>query len=296
MWRTLRNLIFGGVASKVLLGVANIFIIKYLSKQDYAQVANFLFIQSMISGLFFSPFLLSSVVGANLFGVQNSRRLFSALNLIQICLVTVLFLAALGYGESLSVDLFKKTEFYHSLILGLLSSIFLTFQNVILSQHQANESYKTYNIINILRPLILILMLVGLKLTDMLNFWTTSLAFLISILLSVGGELRFLMEAIRLKGLIFRFKQFVWFWKTLQYLILFFFIRATLDHVATFMVNRYFSLDDNASYGVAFRYYAMVDLIIFSATATRKRAGEIVLIVEDLMMFFKINSEFSLGK
>ena len=52
MWRTLRNLIFGGVASKVLLGVANIFIIKYLSKQDYAQVANFLFIQSMISGLF----------------------------------------------------------------------------------------------------------------------------------------------------------------------------------------------------------------------------------------------------
>jgi O-antigen/teichoic acid export membrane protein len=265
MWRTLRNLIFGGVASKVLLGVANIFIIKYLSKQDYAQVANFLFIQSMISGLFFSPFLLSSVVGANLFGVQNSRRLFSALNLIQICLVTVLFLAALGYGESLSVDLFKKTEFYHSLILGLLSSVFLTFQNVILSQHQANESYKTYNIINILRPLILILMLVGLKVTDMLNFWTTSMAFLISILLSVGGELRFLMEAIRLKGLIFRFKQFVWFWKTLQYLILFFFIRATLDHVATFMVNRYFSLDDNASYGVAFRYYAMVDLIIFSA-------------------------------
>ena len=265
MWRNLRNLIFGGLTSKVLLGIANIFIIKYLTKQDYAQITNFLFIQSMVSGLFFSPFLLSSVVGANLFGVYNSRRLFSALNLIQICLVFLFFFSAIVYGESLSVDLFKKKEFYNSLILGLLSSIFLTFQNIILSQHQANESYKTYNIINIVRPLILILMLVGLHFGGYLNFWTASSAFLISIVLSVGGELRFLIEAVRFKGLFFRFKQFVWFWKTLKFLILFFFIRATLDHVATFMVNRYFTLEDNANYGVAFRYYAMVDLVIFSA-------------------------------
>lgn len=265
MWRNLRNLIFGGLASKLLLGVANIFIIKYLSKQDYAQITNFQFIQSMVSGLFFSPFLLSSVVGANLFGVQNSRRVFSALNLIQICLVVLLFLVAVGYGENLSVDLFKKKEFYYSLILGLLSSIFLTFQNIILSQHQANESYKLYNIINIVRPFILILLLLGLHLTGYLDFWTASIAFLLSILLSVGGELKFLLVAVHFKGLYFRIKQFYWFWSTLKFLILFFFIRATLDHIATFMVNRYFSIEDNANYGVAFRYYAMIDLVIFSA-------------------------------
>ncbi len=265
MWKNLRNLIFGGIASKVLLGLANIIIIKYLPKEDYAQVANFLFIQSMVSGLFFSPFLLSSVVGANLYGIRNARRLFSALNLIQICLVVLLFLAAVSYGPSLSLHLFRKPEFYYSLILGLFSSIFLTFQNIILSQHQANESYKSYNIINILRPVVLIAMLVFLYAFGWLSFWTASLAFLASIVLSVGGEARFLLEAIQIKGLIFRIRQFSWFWKSLRFLILFFFVRAILDHVASFMVSRYFNLDQNASYGVAFRYYAMVDLVIFSA-------------------------------
>ncbi|HRH35485.1 MAG TPA: hypothetical protein PKY12_10510, partial [Catalimonadaceae bacterium] len=61
MWINLRNLVFGGVFSKLLLGLSTIFIIKTLSKSDYALVNNFLFIQSLVSGLVFSPFLLASV-------------------------------------------------------------------------------------------------------------------------------------------------------------------------------------------------------------------------------------------
>ena len=90
MWKTLRNLIAGGVASKILIGLANILIIKFLTKADYAAVSNFQFIQTLMSGLIFSPFLLSSVIGGNLFGMQNMQRLFSALNLIQILLVLIL--------------------------------------------------------------------------------------------------------------------------------------------------------------------------------------------------------------
>lgn len=265
MLRILRNLVLGGIASKVLLGLSNILIIKALSKTDYAQLSNFLFIQSFISGLLFSPFLLTSVVGANLSGIHNSRRLFSALNLIQIGLVILLFLIALLYGEQLAADLFHKREFYASLLLGLLSSILLTFQNLVLSRHQTHEKFGLYNLVNLLRPFALILILAVLWLSGMLTFWTTALAFLGSLVVAVAGELGFLADALRFRGFRFRIAQFRWFWHAYHWLIGFFLIRATLDHIATFMVSRYFSLEANATFGVAFRYYAMVDLILYSA-------------------------------
>jgi hypothetical protein len=255
----------GGLASKVLTGLANILIIKFLDKTDYAALANFQFIQTLMSGLIFSPFLLASVLGVNLFEMQNMRRLFSALNLIQIVLVMLCLLVALFYGEQLAIDLFHKPQFYYPILLGLISSIFLTFQNIMLSVHQASESYSSYNLINLLRPVFLILLLGGFYLTNSLNFITAASAFLLSYLLSVARDLPKIMEAISLKGLFFRLKQFVWFWKSLQYLILFFFLRAMLDHIARFMVSRYFSVSDNAAFGVSFQYYAMADLLIYSA-------------------------------
>jgi O-antigen/teichoic acid export membrane protein len=255
----------GGLASKVLTGLANILIIKFLDKTDYAALANFQFIQTLMSGLIFSPFLLASVLGVNLFEMQNMRRLFSALNLIQIVLVMLCLLVALFYGEQLAIDLFHKPQFYYPILLGLISSIFLTFQNIMLSVHQASESYSSYNLINLLRPVFLILLLGSFYLTNSLNFITAASAFLLSYLLSVARDLPKIMEAISLKGLFFRLKQFVWFWKSLQYLILFFFLRAMLDHIARFMVSRYFSVSDNAAFGVSFQYYAMADLLIYSA-------------------------------
>ncbi len=265
MWKTLRNLMAGGLASKVLIGLANIMIIKLLSKSDYAALSNFQFIQTLMSGLVFSPFLLSSVLGVNLFGMQNMQRLFAALNLIQIILVLLCLSVSLIYGEQLAIDLFHKPMFYYPLLMGLVSSVFLTFQNIILSGHQASESYGSYNLINLLRPVFLIALLAGFYFSGSLTFTTAASAFLLSYLLSVAGDLSKILEAIQFKGLIFRIKQFVWFWRSLKYLILFFFLRAMLDHIARFMVSRYFSVEDNAAFGVAFQYYAMADLIIYSA-------------------------------
>lgn len=282
MWKTIRNLMAGGLASKVMIGLANIMIIKFLSKTDYAALSNFQFIQTLMSGLIFSPFLLASVLGVNLFEMQNMRRLFSALNLFQIILVLLCLLFAIVYGEDLASDLFHKPQFYYPILMGLISSIFLTFQNIVLSTHQASESYTSYNLINLLRPVFLILLLAGFHFTGTLNFFTAASAFLLSYLLSVAGDLSKITEAISFKGLFFRVKQFVWFWKSLQYLILFFFIRAMLDHIARFMVSRYFSVEDNAVFGVSFQYYAMADLVIYSAhvafmnifTREEKKAAE----------------------
>ena len=255
----------GGLASKMLTGLANIMIIKLLSKEDYAAVSNFQFIQTLMSGLIFSPFLLSSVLGVNLFGMRNMGRLFSALNLIQIFLVAVCLLAALIYGEEFAQALFHKPLFYYPILMGLISSLFLTFQNIILSSHQASEAYGSYNLINVLRPLSLIALLTLFYFTGILNFISAATAFLLSYMLAVFGDLKSLFESLKIKGLIFRLKQFVWFWKSLRYLILFFFIRAMLDHIARFMVSRYFSVGENAAFGVAFQYYAMADLVIYSA-------------------------------
>jgi len=265
MWKNIRNLMAGGLVSKVLTGLANIMIIKFLTKEDYAAVANFQFIQTLMSGLIFSPFLLTSVLGVNLFEMKNMRRLFSALNLIQIVLVLLSLSVALLYGEQLAADLFHKPVFYYPLLMGLVSSLFLTFQNIVLSAHQASESYASYNLVNLLRPIVLIGLLGALHFGGKLSFFTASASFLLSYMLAVAGELRSIFEGLRLKGLLFRLKQFVWFWRSLKFLILFFFIRAMLDHIARFMVSRYFSVEDNAFFGVSFQYYAMADLLIYSA-------------------------------
>jgi len=265
MWINLRNLVFGGVFSKLLLGLSTIFIIKTLSKSDYALVNNFLFIQSLVSGLVFSPFLLASVVQTNLHQVHNPRRLFVAFNLFQTTLVALVFFLAWLIGPQLSLILFKKPDFYGSFLLGLLASIFLTFQNIILSQHQAKESYGTYNRINILRPVFLMACLLTLYFSGFLNFWTTALSFLFSIFLSVAGEYSFLINTFKRTGWKLKLSQFSWFWRNSHLLIWFFFIRGSVDHIATFLISRYFSIDDFANFSVAFRYYAMLDLIIFSA-------------------------------
>lgn len=265
MWKTIRNLMAGGLVSKVLTGIANILVIKFLSKEDYASLANFQFVQTLMSGLVFSPFLLSSVLGINLFEMKNMDRLFSALNLIQIGLVFISCLAALVFGESLAVFLFNKPVFYHSLMMGLISSLFLTFQNIVLSGHQATESYGSYNLINILRPFFLIALLGIFTLLGKLNFFTVASSFLFSYVLAIAGDWRLITASFRLKGLTFRFRQFVWFWNSLRFLIVFFFIRALLDHIARFMVSRYFTLEDNANFGVAFQYYSMADLVIYSS-------------------------------
>ncbi len=255
----------GGLLAKVLTGVANIMVINFLTKEDYASLANFQFIQTLMSGLIFSPFLLSSVIGINLFEMRNMRRLFAALNFIQIGLVVGCFLLAIFFGEDSASVLFKKPVFYYSLLLGLISSLFLTFQNIILSGHQASESYGSYNLVNILRPVLLIFMLSLFYFTGRLTFFSAASCWLLSYALAVGGDLKVIADSLKWKGLGFRFRQFVWFWKSLKFLILFFFIRALLDHIARFMVSRYFSVEDNASFGVAFQYYSMVDLVIYAS-------------------------------
>ena len=265
MWKTIRNLMAGGLLAKVLTGVANIMVINFLTKEDYASLANFQFIQTLMSGLIFSPFLLSSVIGINLFEMKNMRRLFAALNLIQIALVAICCSLVLLFGDQAAILIFNKPVFYYPMILGLISSLFLTFQNIILSGHQASESYGSYNIVNVLRPTFLISLLVGFYLSGKLSFVTAASSFLLSYVFAVAGDLKAISDSLKLKGLIFRLKQFVWFWKSLKHLILFFFIRAILDHIGRFMVSRYFSVEDNADFGVAFQYYSMVDLVIYSS-------------------------------
>lgn len=265
MWKNLRNLVFGGIFSKVLLGFSTIFIINVLSKSDYAKVNNFLFVQSLVSGWLFSPFLLASVVMSNVHSLYNPKRLFVSLNIFQIYLVLFFIALTLIGGQDFSNHIFQKSEFYYSLLLGLVASVFLTFQNIILSQHQANESFSRYNFINILRPVFLIVCLFILYLFDFLNFMTTSLAFLISIVLSVVPEYDFIRQAFTFKAYLLKVSQLKWFWRSAKFLVVFLLIRGTIDNIALFLVSRYFSIEDFANFSVAFRYYAFFDLVLFSA-------------------------------
>jgi len=265
MWKNLRDLLFGGITSKILLGISNIFLIKVLIKSDFALLSNFLYIQSMVSGLLFTPFLLAAVPVAKLKKIQNHNRFFSALNWFQMGFLSLLLFAAWVFGPSLSVSLFKKEEFYPSILLGLVASIFMTFQNILLSQQQTLEAYRRFNILSIARPFALILVLLGLHFTGNLNFWSASLSFLVSIISAIMVEFVAFSSLFSLKGIGLRINQFSWFWKSAWMLILFFFIRGTYDHIGFFFVSRFFNMENIANYSVPFRYYSMADLIIVTS-------------------------------
>ena len=265
MWKNLRNLVFSGVASKVLLGLSNVFLIKVLAKSDFALLSNFLFIQSMVSGLLFSPFLLAAVPIANLKKIQNYNRFFSALNWFQMSFLTLLFLTAFAYGPNLSLLLFKKPEFHSSILIGLAASIVLTFQNIMLSQQQTKEAYARYNFMGFIRPASLLFVLLILYYSGTLNFWTAAFSFLFSIGFSLLVDLKSFSALFHVKGFRLRITQLSWFWKSAWMLILFFFIRGTYDHVGFFFVSRYFDLDSIANFSVPFRYYAMADLIVVTS-------------------------------
>ena len=265
MWKNLRNLVFGGIASKLLLGVSNIFLIKTLLKPDFALLSNFLYIQSMVSGLLFSPFLLAAVPVANLNKIQNYNRFFSALNWFQMAFLSFLFGFACLYGPDLSIDLFHKPEFYPSIILGLLASIVMTFQNIMLSKQQTKEAFGTYNLINLVRPSALLGVLLLLYFFDALNFRTAAVSFLISIVVSLLVDFKGFSALFNHSGYLLKLNQFVWYWRYAWMLILFFFIRGTYDHVAFFFVSRYFDIESIANFSVPFRYYSMFDLIILTS-------------------------------
>jgi len=265
MWKNLRNLLFGGVSSKVILGVSNIFLIKMLTKSDFALLSNFLYIQSMVSGLLFTPFLLAAVPIANLKKIQNYNRFFSALNWFQMAFISILLLFAVFYGPSLSFDLFHKFQFYPSILIGLLAAIVMTFQNIMLSQQQTKESYRRYNLISIIRPVALLFILLLLYSTGHLNFWTASFSFFASILSALFVDTTSFFSLFSLGGFRLRLAQFSWFWKSAWMLILFFFIRGTYDHVSFFFVSRFFDMDNIANFSVPFRYYSMADLIVVTS-------------------------------
>jgi len=265
MWKNLRNLVFGGVASKVLLGLANIFLIRELTKSDFTLLSNFLFIQSMVSGLLFTPFLLAAVPFSNLKKIQNYNRFFSALNWFQMGFLAFIMMFAWLYGPELSIDLFHKSQFYPSILLGLGASIVMTFQNILLSQQVTVEAYKRYNVINIIRPIALLTILGTLYAFNYLNFWTASLSFLFSISMSFIGDLSSFFSLFSVKGFRLRLYQFNWFWNSAWMLVVFFFVRGTFDHIGFFYVTRYFSIEDIANFSVPSRYYYMADLIIVTS-------------------------------
>jgi O-antigen/teichoic acid export membrane protein len=265
MWKNLRNLLFGGVTSKVILGVSNIFLIKVLTKNDFALLSNFLYIQSMVSGLLFTPFLLAAVPIANLKKIQNHNRFYSALNWFQMALLSSLLIIAVFSGPNLSYALFRKIQFYPSILIGLMAAIVMTFQNIMLSQQQTKESYRDYNLISLIRPIALLLILSTLHFTGNLNFWTAAFSFFASILTALFVDISSFLNLFKVSGFRLRLAQFSWFWKSAWMLILFFFIRGTYDHISFYFVSRYFDMENIANFSVPFRYYSMADLIVVTS-------------------------------
>jgi O-antigen/teichoic acid export membrane protein len=144
----------------------------------------------------------------------------------------------------------------------LVCGVILTIQNIALSRQQTKEAYWRYNLISIARPFVLLIILSILYLFNQLNFWTASVSFLVSILAAVYSELIGNQSIFKIKGIRFQVRQFLWFWQIAKPLVLFFFIRGTMDLLSFFFVSRYFSLEEIANFSVPFRYYAMADLII----------------------------------
>ncbi len=267
--KTLLSLFSFNLISKFISGVYTILLIQFLSVGDYALYTNFQAVYSFMGGFVFTAFnfaLIKYTADKLYKAKENPFELYIMVLLLNVIVFVPFLVAALWFSKDLSQFFFSNQIYKESVEYGCLASFGLIISNTILSIFQAEEDFKTYNLFNILRSILVLLGLVVLYYLNGLNFNQIALSLF---WIQIGLSLIFLYKIFKAKGVKINFvngHKGLWiFVSKIKYLLFYFIVYSIFEQVGVFILSRYSNEFELANFGVAFRYYYLAIILLLTA-------------------------------
>jgi len=265
---------WGDIVSKIISVAALLLIIRGLSIADYAAYTVFYTILSLMPNIVGSGINTALVrYSAEYFSKENQRPygLYFLSFLFQIALYILLGVVMYAFGDFISNLLFGEKSFLTAYRLGLIGGLGFLIAQSGRSIFQAEERFGVYIKTLWLKQISIFIPICLLFLFDFLNF-DTSARVMIIINLLVGLFIVFyIFRQINLRRIFIEvkaqlpvIKEFV---ASSKWLLVYFVLLAAFQRLDIFMISHFSSTEELANYGVAFRYYAAILLLLGSVHA-----------------------------
>jgi len=279
MFRELKNLIFSKTAKNITLVysadifsiiigfVIAIILIRGLSKFDYGLYTNFIAVMGLITGVIGSTLNYITVRnGAEYISIHKKvpSRIYGTNFLFQILLSVFLLIIITPNSLELSRFFFGSNLYSKAILLGGIAAVGFILIETARTMFQTSEKFKKYGILKIIKQLALLIGIFLLWKINKLDF--QSVAFLwAGILFVLGTGLFFFVR--KWVSFSFRIEQIKEFLGGASWLLVYFIFLDLLSRLGVFMLSKFRSVEEVAVYGVAFRYYSLMLLLLGSINA-----------------------------
>lgn len=202
---------------------------------------------------------------------EKPVKLYFLAFIFEVVLFALFSVSLLFISAKISSILFGGAEYVAPFRYGLLAGVGFLLVEAGRSVYQAEERFNLYVLSLWIRQALIFLFVVSLSLTKKLSFSNTALA--ISIVdLMVGATVAYdvLREARPRDAFAFMHRELGLvkdFFSSTKWLIGYLFALATLSRLNVFMLSHLSTEEELANYGVAYRYYSLVLLLLGSIHA-----------------------------
>ncbi len=244
-----------------------IILIRNLSETDYGLYTNFIavlgFVTSIIGG---SLNLISTRYAAEYIALYKKipSDIYGINLFFQVLFLFFILIIIIPNTIKLSQVFFLSDLYSKPILLGGIASIGFALIEIARSIFQSIEKFKEYGILKIIKQVFLFAGIYLLLRINKLNFQNVVFVW-IGVLYIFGTVLFFFFKKwISFSFEIIKIKEFL---KGTRWLLIYFLFLSLFSYLDIFMLSRFRSIKEVAIYGVAFKYYSLILLILGSIHA-----------------------------
>ena len=273
--RTISKVYLGEVVSKFFSFGTLLLLIRGLNIEDYAAFTAFWSIFTMVPGLVGTGINKALIRFSAEYISKNKDipiPLYLGSFIFQVLLYNLIMMFLFLFIDKINFLVFGKREFLFPLKLGLIGGIGILFIQAVRSVFQAEERFKFYIMTLLARDFFIFVLILFLALTKRLEFLNVAIVFItVNILVGIGSGCYIFRKKIDLNQMENFFKNHAEviknFIHSTFWLITYFIMLSLFQRMDIFMLSHLSTELELAIYGVAFRYYSAVLLLLNSIHA-----------------------------
>lgn len=252
----------------VIMGFGIIVIlIRNLSKADFGLYTNFAAVMTFVAAIIGAGLnMVTTTYAAEYISIHKKTpsHIFGWNLIFQILFLSAVIVLVVPNSAKLSLYLFGSSLYSKAILLGVIGAIGFVLVETARTIFQASEEFKKYGIINFLTEFTILAGILVLWKINGLNFRNTVILWIsvlpiwaLTLLIVLKSKISF---SFKMRG----FKELL---RGGNWLILYFLFLSLFKRMDIFMLSRYRSVEEVATYGVAFGYYTLLLLLLRSIHA-----------------------------